>query len=154
MLILPNLFHALSVEYTQPRYLPLCGLLVNSISPAVPADVGVAIPTVYFLETVAVPCRNRDDASIPLVEDDVTLLLKTTGPLNSEIALLLSPPSTLIDDEKSPSVALTISIPFLVEISSPVTVRIGVLNISSLPVIGFNFLLPANRIPRSLVPEK
>ena len=108
----------------------------------------------YFLETVALPCKNRDDASIPLVEDDVTLLLKTTGPLNSEIALLLSPPSTLIDDEKSPSVALTMSIPFLVEISSPVTVRIGVLNISSLPVIGFSFLLPANRIPLSFVPEK
>ena len=49
------------------------------MSPAVPADVGVAIPTVYFLETVASPCKNKDDASIPLVDDDVTLLLKTTG---------------------------------------------------------------------------
>ena len=79
---------------------------MNVISPAVPAEVGVAIPTVSFLETVASPCKNRDDASIPLVEDDVTLLVKTTGPLNSEIDLLPSPPVTLIDDEKSPSVCL------------------------------------------------
>ena len=127
---------------------------MNVISPAVPAEVGVAIPTVSFLETVASPCKNRDDASIPLVEDDVTLLLKTTGPLNSEIDLLPSPPVTLMDDEKSPSVALTILIPFLTEISSPVTVLIGVLCISSLPAIGSSFLLPANRIPLSLVPEK
>ena len=41
----------------------------------------------YFLETVASPCKNRDDASRPLVDVDVTLLLKTTGPLNSEIIL-------------------------------------------------------------------
>ena len=82
------------------------------MSPAVPADVGVEIPTVYFLETVASPCKNKDVASIPLDDVDVTLLLKTTGPLNSEIALLLSPPVTLIDDENSPSVALTILIPF------------------------------------------
>ena len=78
---------------------------MNEISPAVPADVGVEIPTVYFLETVASHCKNRDVASMPLVEVDVTLLLKTTGPLNSDIALLLSPPVTLIDDENSPSVA-------------------------------------------------
>ena len=124
------------------------------MSPAVPADVGVEIPTVYFLETVASPCRNKDVASIPLDDVDVNLLLKTTGPLNSDIALLLSPPVTLIDDENSPSVALTMLIPFLIEISSPVTVLIGVLCISSLPAIGSSFLLPANRIPLSLVPEK
>ena len=124
------------------------------MSPAVPADVGVEIPTVYFLETVASPCKNKDDASIPLVEVDVTLLLKITGPLNSDIDLLPSPPVTLIDDENSPSVALTMLTPFLTDISSPVTVLIGVLCISSLPVIGSNFLLPANRIPLSLVPEK
>ena len=75
-------------------------------------------------------------------------------PLNSDIALLLSPPVTLIDEENSPSVALTMLIPLLIEISSPVTVLIGVLCISSLPAIGYNFLLPANRIPLSLVPEK
>ena len=108
----------------------------------------------YFLETVASPCKNKDVASIPLDDVDVTLLLKTTGPLNSDIALLLSPPVTLIDDENSPSVALTILMPFLTEISSPVTVLIGVLCISSLPAIGSNFLLPANRIPLSFVPEK
>ena len=108
----------------------------------------------YFLETVALPCKNIDDASRPLLDVDVTLLLKTTGPLNSEITLFSSPPSTLIDDENSPSVALTMLTPFFTEISSPVTVLIGVQNISSLPVIGFNLLLPANRIPLSLVPEK
>ena len=114
-------------------------MLLNVISPAVPAEVGVAIPTVSFLETVASPCKNRDDASIPLVEDDVTLLLKTTGPLNSEIALLPSPPVTLIDDEKSPSVALTMLIPFLTEISSPVTVLIGAVSYTHLT-------LPTKRI--------
>ena len=41
------------------------------MSPAVPADVGVEIPTVYFLETVASPCKNRDDASRPLDDVDV-----------------------------------------------------------------------------------
>ena len=66
---------------------------MNDMSPAVPADVGVEIPTVYFLETVASPCKNKEVASIPLDDVDVTLLLKTTGPLNSDIALLLSPPA-------------------------------------------------------------
>jgi len=42
------------------------------MSPAVPADVGVEIPTVYFLETVASPCKNKDVASIPLDDVDVT----------------------------------------------------------------------------------
>ena len=67
------------------------------MSPGLPDSDGVEIPTVYFLETVASPCKNIELDSIPLVELDVILLLTITGPLNSEATLLSSPPSTLIE---------------------------------------------------------
>ena len=67
------------------------------MSPGVPASVGVAIPTVYLRETVASPCKNNDPASIPLVDVDVSLLLKTTGPSNSEMMFAFGPHSTLND---------------------------------------------------------
>ena len=66
------------------------------MSPGFPESVGSVIPTVYFLETVASPCKKSEFASSPSVEVEVTLPLKTTGPLNSEIALLSGPPSTRI----------------------------------------------------------
>ena len=52
---------------------------------------------VCFLETVASPCKNKDVASIPLVEVEVSLLVKTTGPSNSEMISELGPPSTAND---------------------------------------------------------
>ena len=113
------------------------------MSPGVPALIGVAMPTVYFLETVESPWRNKLLASIPLAAVEVTLLVKTTGPVNSEITFPSSPPSTRIDDEKVASVALTRLIPDLVEMSSPVILLIGVSKISSLPVTVLSFLLPA-----------
>ena len=83
---------------------------------------------------------NKEFASKPLVDVDVTLLEKTTGPVNSDIALPSSPPSTLIDCVNVPSVALTRLISVRFDISSPVTVLIGVSNTSSLPVTVLTFL--------------
>ena len=124
------------------------------MSPGVPASVGVAIPTVYLRETVASPCMNKEFASKPLDDVDVTLLENMTGPVNSDIALPSSPPSTLIDCVNVPSVALTRLISVRFDISSPVTVLIGVSNTSSLPVTVLTFLLPANQIPLSFIPVK
>ena len=77
------------------------------ISPGVPASVGVAIPTVCFLATVESPCMNKLLTSKPRLAVDVTLFVNTTGPVNSDIALPSSPPSTRIDCVNVPSVALT-----------------------------------------------
>ena len=92
------------------------------MSPGLPAVVGVAIPTVYFLDTVAEPCRNRESISTPLLESEVTFSLKITGPLNSEVALLSDPPSTITERENLPSRGLTTLILELLPMSSPVTV--------------------------------
>ena len=92
--------------------------------------------------------------SKPRLAVDVTLFVNTTGPVNSEIALPSSPPSTLIDCVNVPSVALTRLISVRFDMSSPVTVLIGQSNLSSLPVIVLIFLLPENAIPRSFIPVK
>ena len=55
MLIAPNAYHALSVVYVQPNVPPSDGVALYTTSPGLPATEGVAIPTVYFLETVASP---------------------------------------------------------------------------------------------------
>ena len=81
------------------------------------------------------------------------LLLKITGPPNSEIALESDPPSTLIDLVKLPSRPFIILIPTLSLISSPVTVLIGVEKISSSPVTELSFLLPEKKIPLSFIAE-
>ena len=125
------------------------------MSPGLPASIGVAIPTVYFLETVASPCRNIDDASIPLVDVEVSLLLNTTGPSNSERMLPSEPPSTLIERLIVASSGVRTSNPTLnppPEISSPVTVGIGESNTSSCPVAELTFLLPTKKSPLSFIP--
>ena len=92
--------------------------------------------------------------SKPRLAVDVTLFVNTTGPVNSDIALPSSPPSTRIDCVNVPSVALTKLISVRFDISSPVTVLTGESNISSLPVTVLIFLLPENAIPRSFIPVK
>ena len=104
------------------------------MSPGLPASEGVAIPTVYFLDTVVSPCKNRELDSTPLVDVEVTLPLKMTGPSNSETILPSGPPSTLSDLEMDASRGVRTSKPTLIpvaEISSPVTVGIGASNTSS-----------------------
>ena len=83
---------------------------------------------------------------------EVNLLVTITGPLNSDIAVLLSPPSTRIDLIKLPSSGLITFILLRTPISSPVIVWIGVSNISSVPVIVLCFLLPEYEIPLSFIP--
>ena len=94
---------------------------MKTISPGLPARDGVAIPTVYFLETVVSPCKNRLFASCP-APVIVNLLLITTGPLNSEITLLSGPPSTLIERVAATSVTSETFNPGTPDISSPVMV--------------------------------
>ena len=50
---------------------------------------------------------NMDVASIPLAEVDVTLLVKITGPVNSDVVLPSAPPSTRKELVITASVALT-----------------------------------------------
>ena len=93
-----------------------------------PASEGVAIPTVYFLETVVSPCRNRELDSTPLLEVEVIFSLKITGPSNSETMFPSGPPSTLRERLIDASSGVRTSNPTLtpsVETSSPVTVGIG-----------------------------
>jgi len=54
-------------------------------------------------------------ASIPLVEVDVTLLVKITGPVNSDGDLPSAPPSTRRELETTPSVALSRLIDFCLD---------------------------------------
>ena len=97
---------------------------------------------------------NKLLTSKPREAVDVTLLVNTTGPVNSDIDLPSSPPSTRIDCVNVPSVALIRFISVLFDISSPVTLLTGESNISSLPVIVLIFLLPEKAIPRSFIPVK
>ena len=115
------------------------------MSPGLPAREGVEIPIVCFLETVASPCKNNDPASIPLLDVDVSLLLKTTGPSNSEMMFAFGPPSTLNDLLIDASSGVRTSNPMLIPCSvasSPVVVGIGASNTSSCPVAELTFLLP------------
>jgi len=59
---------------------------------------------------------------MPFAEVDVSLLVKITGPLNSEVALLSAPPPTRIERSKLPSRGLTTLMFGRTPISSPVTV--------------------------------
>ena len=117
-----------------------------------PASVGSVVPTVYFLETVASPCKKSETASSPEEELEVTFPEKITGPLNSEIALLSEPPSTRIERLKLASTGLIIFNPGRFPMSSPVIVCTGVSKISSCPVVLFNFVLPTYAIPLSFIP--
>ena len=45
---------------------------MNTMSPGLPAIVGVPVAIVIFLATVASPCKNILFASIPSGEDEVT----------------------------------------------------------------------------------
>ena len=125
------------------------------MSPGLPAIAGVAIPTVYFLETVASPWRNILFASIPSSEDEVTFWENDTGPSNLDRISLLAPPSTLIDLETVASNGVIISTPEAApdeNKSSPVTVGTGVSNTSSLPVLESILLLPTKKSPLSFIP--
>jgi len=51
---------------------------------------------INFLATLPSPCSCNDTASIPSLDVDVTLLVKTDGPLNSDNTSLFAPPVTLI----------------------------------------------------------
>ena len=97
---------------------------------------------------------NKLLTSKPREAVDVTLLVNTTGPVNSDIDLPSSPPSTRIDCVNVPSVALTRLISVRFDMSSPVTLLTGESNISSLPVMVLIFLLPEKAIPRSFIPVK
>ena len=90
----PNSCQLLSSVYTQPAVPPEDGSESKVISPTLPAVEGVETPTVYFLPIVSSPWMNRLFASTGAFV--VTFLLKTTGPLNSEIIFLSLPPSTFI----------------------------------------------------------
>ena len=113
---------------------------------------GLAIPTVYFLDTVASPWRNNTFDSTPLGELTVILLLTINGPLNLETTLLSGPPSTLIDLANTPSTGSITFKPGSSAMSSPSTVWTGVSKISSLPVIVLSRLLPEYEIPLSFIP--
>ena len=151
-LTLPNLLQSLSTEYTQPEYPPSLGSALKTMSPGLPAREGVEIPTVYFLETLVSPCKNNEFDSNPLSELIVNLLLRITGPLNSDDTLLSGPPSTLIERVILDSSAERMLRPSSSPISSPVTVWTGVLNISSLPVTELSLLLPLYETPWSFIP--
>ena len=104
------------------------------MSPGFPASEGVPTPIVCFLETVASPCKNNELDSIPLLEVDVSLLLKITGPSNSDMMLAFGPPSTLSDLLIDASSGVRTSNPMLIPLSdasSPVVVGIGESNTSS-----------------------
>ena len=99
----------------------------------------------YFLDTVVSPCRNSEFDSMPLVEVEVILLLKITGPSNSETMFPSGPPSTLKERLIDASRGVRTSNPTLtplVDTSSPVTVGIGASKTSSCPVAELTFLLP------------
>ena len=105
-----------------------------SISPGFPDRDGVEIPTVYFLETVAFPWRYNEDVSTPFSEVVVILLLKITGPSNSEIIVPSGPPSTRTERLTETSSGVRTSNPILTPAepkSSPVTEGIGASNTSS-----------------------
>ena len=97
---------------------------------------------------------NTELASIPFLEVNETLLVKITGPVNSDVDFPSDPPSTRRELVRTPSVALTKLIDLFFEISSPVTVLIGLSKISSCPVTLLSFLLPEYEIPLSFIPVK
>jgi len=90
------------------------------------------------------PCKNSEEASIPLFEFDVILLLKITGPSNCEISVESVPPSTRIERETEISRGVSASNHTLtpVRTSSPVTVGTGESNTCSCPVAELTFLFP------------
>ena len=79
---------------------------------------------------------NKELASIPLGDVDVSLLLRTIGPSNLEIILPSEPPSTIRERLTVASSGSITSNPTLTPPptpkSSPVTVGIGASNSSSL----------------------
>ena len=79
----------------------------------------------------------------------LTLLLNVTGPSNSDKTVPEFPPST-----KSLSLTITSSNTTLnLDGSCPVIVGIGILNVTSLPVVELDFLLPRKKSPLLLIPE-
>ena len=70
---------------------------MNTMSPGLPAILGVPVAIVIFLATVASPCKNILFASIPSGEDEVTFCENETGPSNCDRMSLFAPPSTLSD---------------------------------------------------------
>ena len=129
---------------------------MNTMSPGLPAIVGVPVAIVIFLATVASPCRNILFASIPSGEDEVTFCENETGPSNCDRMSLFAPPSTLSDLATVASNGVIMSTPEAepdANKSSPVIVGTGVSNTSSLPVLESIFLLPMKKSPLSFIPE-
>ena len=96
-LIAPNCAQLLSEVNTNPVVPPRGGSWLNTMSPGLPAMLGVPVAIVIFLATVASPCRNILFASIPSGEDEVTFCENETGPSNCDRMSLFAPPSTLSD---------------------------------------------------------
>ena len=129
---------------------------MNTISPGLPATVGVPVAIVIFLATVASPCKNILFASIPSGEDEVTFCENETGPSNCDRISLFAPPSTLSDLATVAYNGVIMSTPEAepdANKSSPVIVGTGVSNTSSLPVLESIFLLPMKKSPLSFIPE-
>ena len=144
-LMYPNWYQWFFPVNTHPMLSPAVGSDLNVTSPGFDESAGVDIPTVYFLEILASPCKNKEWVSIPFGEFDVILLLKITGPPNSEMIFLSAPPSTLIDLFKEISddeITLNPTEESDSTISSPVTERTGVSKTSSWPVEELIFLFP------------
>jgi len=101
------------------------------------------------------PCRKSELASSPPAAVDVTLLLKITGPSNSEMRWPSGPPSTLIDLEIVTSRGVRTSNPMLTPVSptySPTTDGTGASNTPSCPVEELTFLLPMKKSPSLFIP--
>ena len=155
-LIAPNCAQLLSEVNTNPVVPPRGGSWLNTMSPGLPAIVGVPVAIVIFLATVASPCRNILFASIPSGEDEVTFCENETGPSNCDRMSLFAPPSTLSDLATVASNGVIMSTPEAepdANKSSPVIVGTGVSNTSSLPVLESIFLLPMKKSPLSFIPE-
>ena len=137
--IRPNFLHLLlqslssSPANIHPKNPPGVGLLLNTTSPILLSAFaeGVAIPTVYFLlvASESVPFNVMKLKSFPRSELKLTLLLNTTGPLNSEVSELPEPPSTLRKSftVTSSNMTLNLSSPP----SSPTFLGIGIPMVSS-----------------------
>ena len=141
---------------TNPVVPPRGGSWLNTMSPGLPAMLGVPVAIVIFLATVASPCRNMLFASIPSGEDEVTFCENETGPSNLDRMSLFAPPSTVSDLVTVASNGVIMSTPVAepdANISSPVIVGTGVAITSYLPVLESILLLPMKKSPLSFIPE-
>ena len=147
--ISPNFLHLLfslpsSPAKIHPAYPPGTGSFLNTTSPTLlsASARGVPIPTLYFLLVFSgsVPFRVINLKSDPWSELKLTLLLNTTGPLNSEVITFPAPPSTLMNSLTVTSSKTTLSL--VSSPSSPTNLGTGIPMVSSCPVLELSLLLP------------